>query len=533
MNIKDYVRIAYKLFHLIFWMIVGYLAGDSGMGLYFISFVIFQLIYVVFMSGIKETVARMVSARISKGFHSLTRSIFRFGLLYSVVIGALFGLIFWFASGKILGSLIGTTLPSSILGMFGIYYAIYGICNVLMGYYQGMGNIFYVLISEMAEGLILVIGAPIVIKRMYAYGGKVGALLKNPLYANINGALGAVFVQIGAAVVALIILIVGGILIRDREMDDYELRGNDNQRSFKRSFVKTCILSSQSRFFSILALATISVAFIKTGIRLEAPVKEILASVGVFADKFLLTISFGFIFFLDYIDKEKRRIRQEFVKEEYKNLRSRCTYLLKNTFFMMLPLCASVIVLAKPIVMIFFGGKMSLGVTLVRQGGFVIICIALAYASKAILNAIDYELYSLISSAIGYIAMVAFLSAALKGGLNISYLVYSYLVFYLIQAGVATFLAYRLTSLYIIDVGMKAAKVVIATVIMIIVEAVMDKLIVMNVLFLALTVIISIAIYYVVMGVLRGISNKDINSLKGTITYYPSALVGGFFNNNR
>ncbi len=533
MNIKDIVRIGNRLFHLIFWMIVGYLAGDSGMGFYFISFIIFHLVFTIIMGGIKETVARMVQVRIAKGFHSQARSIFKFGLIVATGGGALIGLIFWLASNRILASLIGYTLPASVLGMYGLYFVIYAICNVLMGYYQGLGNPFYVLVGQVAYGLILVIASPIVIKKMYVYGAKVGALLKNSLYANINGALGAVFVQIGAAVVCLLILVVGGILTRDREMDDFDYRGSDGNRSFKRSFVKTCFINMQSKVFAILSLATMTIVLIKSGYKLEASAKEIFTSVGVFADKFLLTISFAFIFFVDYVDKEKRRIHQEFSRDEHKNLRNRCSYLLKNTFFMMIPVAATTIVLAKPIVMIFFGGKMSMGVTLVRSGAVVIAFMALAYSSKAILSAIDFDYYSLIASAVGYIAMIGFLSAAIKGGINISYLVYAYLVYYLIQAGVAAFLVYRLTGLYVIDIGMKAAKVLIASVIMIIVQAVMDKLIVMNVLLLLITLIVSVAIYYLVMGLLRGITNKDINSLKGTLTYYPASIVGGFFNNNR
>lgn len=533
MNIKDYVRISYKLVHLIFWMIVGYLSGDSGMGLYFCAFVIFYLTFTLLIGGVKETVARMVSKRIAKGFHSLGRSIFRFGILYSVCAGTFIGLIFWFGSTKLISSFAGYSLPSSILNFLGILYIIYSVSDCLMGYYQGMGEIFFVLISQVTNMIVLLISAPIIIKKTYLYGNKVGALLKNSLYANINGAMGAVFAQLLASFIALIILIVGGILTRDRELDDIEYRGADNRHGFKRSFIKSSITISLCRIFSILALATIVLSFIKTGYKLEVSARDIFTSIGVFADKFLLTISFGFIFFIDYVDREKRRIIVEYKRDEHRNLRNRCSFLLKNTAFMMLPLCLSVIVLAKPIVMIFFGGKMSMGVTLVRQGGIVIIFMAIAYSCKAILSAIEYDNYVLISGGVGYLAMIAFLTAALKGGLNISYLVYAYIVFYIVQAGVSLFLVYRLTDLFMIDIGMKVAKVAIGSFVMIIVEAIIDKLLVLNVPLFIFTIIISVITYYIVVGVLRGITNKDIGSLKGSLSYYPAALIGGFFNNNR
>jgi len=527
MNIKDFVRIAYRLFHLIFWMIVGYLAGDSGMGFYFISFIIFQLFFVIFIGGIKETVARMVANRINKGFQASTNNIFRFGMLISAGAGIVFGLLFWFSSSKILTLIIGTGLPSSVLGFFGLYYIIFALVSCMMGFCQGKGDILPCLIAEIVQGIILVGMSPIVIKKMYAYGSKVGALIKNGLYANINGALGAVLVQIVAAFIALIILTVG--LIINRDNDDY-----DSRRSFKRSFILSCFYNSFNTIIATLALLTIAASFIKSGYAISASGKELFTSVGVFAGKFLLTISFPFIFFVDYVEKEKRRIRVDYKREEYGNVHSRSGFILKNMLFMMVPVCASVIVLAKPIVMIFFGGKMSLGVTLVRQGGIVTIFIAVAYTCKAVLSAIDRDYYAIIADIVAYVAMVVFLSATLKGGLNISYLVYAFVIFYFIQAGISFYFVLSSRSgVNIIDVGMKGAKVIIGTVIMIMVQAVLDKLLVMNVLYLALTLVASMIVYYVVLAMLRGITRKDINSLNGTFSFYPASFVGSYFNGNR
>ena len=106
MNIKDHVRLLTRLLHIIFWMILAYLAGDVGMGFYYIGFIITETLFVIFEGGLVQAVARMVTIRRSKGLHYNSGLVFRYGVLYSLLIGIAFGFIIWSFSSRIYGKAI-------------------------------------------------------------------------------------------------------------------------------------------------------------------------------------------------------------------------------------------------------------------------------------------------------------------------------------------------------------------------------------------------------------------------------------------
>ena len=127
MKIKDYARIASRILKLIFWMIVGYLAGDLGFGFYFVSFMVFYLAMTVMGGGIKIAVAKMVEVRRQKELYQNCKLVFKYGLLYSFVSGLILMGIFWFFSGRILETLTGYRLPESVLSVFGLFYFVFSL----------------------------------------------------------------------------------------------------------------------------------------------------------------------------------------------------------------------------------------------------------------------------------------------------------------------------------------------------------------------------------------------------------------------
>ena len=533
MEFKDYVRIGHRLLTLIFWMIVGYLAGDIGMGFYFASMIIYQIIFVVLIRSIRVTVADMVSNRRKQRFHDGATRNFRIGLLLSFVIGVVVGTVFWFGSAKIITGLYGYLLPSSVLGLFGVYFFIGSIWNCLLGYYMGQGGSDVCHIIELVQSIILVSAGPVIIKRMYVYGAKVAALLKEPLYSNLNGAIGAVITQIFATFIAVLIVIAALIISSKNRESDFESRGGD-KRAFTSTYFSYLFYVVVNRIFPILAFVAMIVIYSRAGFSLSANIGELYSTIGVFAGKYLIVLGFPFIFFVNYVDNYKKYLRQDRKKLEDKTLKARVSYLIKTTFFIMLPACVTVVVLAKPIVMIFFGGKMSLGVTLVRQGGVAIIFAALGYACKSILQAEDFALYSFISELAGFVAMLVFMLPSVSSGLNVNILVFSVIVYFTVSAVVATFLVFKINEklhirLNALDIGIKILKIVIAAVVLAVAQAMFDKFLVMNVLFLLLTLVVSYALYYVVLAILGGISDNDVNALDGSFAYYPAYFMNSMF----
>ncbi len=530
MNIKDYARIATRILNLIFWMIVGYLAGDLGFGFYFVSFAIFYILVTLLSGAIKPTVAKMVSVRKSKGLYHNCKLVFRYGLLYSVVVGGLVCLLLWTLSGPILKAFIGYRLPESVLAVFGIYFLVYSLKGCIMGYFQGKGDTYVCIVAELLGCIVLIALSPFVITRMYMYGIKVAALLKEPMYSNINGVIGAILVQCVAGLVSIIAVLIGDRIAGTVNRNMYDsVMGSDNARKIYISFGKLFGLYIVEKLFPVLCIAGTTLIYVRNAYNLGADMKETFINAGVFGGKFLIVLGFFMIGFLEYSDREHKAIRNDIQRDEQRNVYTRIIYLLKNSLYILTPLSVMVILLAKPIVSIFFDGRMSLGADMLRLGGILILLMGMTHICKGILNAHKLSLYSLVGSVLCLAVTYAFAFSAKGGDASSSVLITSLIIGYLVEAAGLLIAVYMVSRPDLIDLGYKSVKILIGTAIFAIVLVAMDNFLVMNPIFLIITIALSYALYFLTIAILKGIGKRDINSLKGTLIYYPSYFIGSFF----
>ncbi len=530
MNIKEIVRVITRVCNLIFWMITLYLAGDLGMGLYYIGFVLYEVLVIIFSGGIRQAVARMVTVRNSKGLHYNSKLIFRYGLLYSLLIGAVIGFILWSLSGTILSLMIGYTIPQSVLSILGIYYIFNIVKGCLNGYYQGRGDTAICIIAELLQSLCLVCLSPFIIVRMYGYGLKVSGLLKNPVYANLNGAIGAVLTQCIAAFIGSLALIIGDRIAGKVYRYEYNsVKGVDNRRNITITFLKASLTNIADKLAPVLTVLTVLTIYLKRAFLNNLPVEDALKSVGIFSGKYLIVIFFFVIFFAEYSDRECKKLRKDYNSEEHKLVRSRVAYMLKNSVLLLLPITLLVIIMADPIVRIFFGGNMTLGATLIRQGGIVLLFAGISYMCKGILSSIKLGRYSYFSSLIcfGISVLFTFIAAGKEG--NITMPVMALIAGYLSQTVFLVFILYMMVGFDLIDIGIKVGRICIACLVFGGLLAIMDHFIVMNIVFLLISIIIAYPAYIVTLAVLKGLTARDINSLKGTLIYYPMLFIGRFF----
>jgi len=75
------------------------------------------------------------------------------------------------------------------------------------------------------------------------------------------------------------------------------------------------------------------------------------------------------------------------------------------------------------------------------------------------------------------------------------------------------------------DILSKYIKIIISGIAVIVLELILNHFVQMNLFLFALSLVLGYFIYYIVMIVLRGISKKDAQSIKGTITYIPVSFI--------
>ena len=110
-------------------------------------------------------------------------------------------------------------------------------------------------------------------------------------------------------------------------------------------------------------------------------------------------------------------------------------------------------------------------------------------------------------------------------------LVIAYVIGYMVEALVLLIVFYRMIGFDLIDIGIRMGKIVVSAGIFAGMLAILDHFIVMNILFIIIAILISYAAYSVTLVVLKAVGSRDINSLKGSLIYYPLVFVGNFFVN--
>lgn len=529
MNIKDYVRLIDRICNLIFWMILAYLAGDIGMGFYYTAFIIFELLAVVFSDGIKHAMGRMVAVRRSKGLHYNSRLVFRYGLLYSALSGILIGSFMWAFAGTVYRLLTGYTLPSSVFSVLGVYFLIHAIIGCLQGYFQGKGDTLICIIAELVQCVAGIALCPFLVIRMYRYGMKVSDLLRNPLYANIGGVIGGIIAQGIAAIICMLILIIGDRLAGTVDRYEYNsVKGVDNRRNITISILKICGTYIIEHIMPVLMIAALILIYVKGAYKAGIELSEAFITVGVFAGKFLIPVGFFMAIFIEYSDRECKKIRIDYQREEHKNVRIRTGFLLKNSVLILIPLTLLLEIMAKPISTIFFDGRMSLGATMLRQGGTVLLFCGICYACKGALASVKCRNYGLIGSLAG-LAVTIVIAVGMSGTGEPSSLTVAYLSGMLTEAAFLVFMAYRMIGFDIKELGMRLLRLCGAGVVFAGLIAILDNFIVMNPIFFLITLLIAYAAYAVTLTVIRSVTSRDINSLKGTLIYYPLSFLGRFF----
>ncbi len=532
MNIKEYVRLSVRILNIIFWMILAYLAGDVGMGFYYLGFIIFEVLVILFGSGLKQSVARMVAVRRSKGLHYNSKLVFRYGILYSLVFGVGIGFIIWNLSGNIYSKGVGYIIPESVFGVLGAYYAIHLVRGVLQGYYQGRGNTLICIVAELSQSIVQVILCPILVIHMYKHGMKISGLLKNSLYANIGGAIGAVYAQCIAGILCILILVIGDRIAGTVDRNEYNsVKGVDNAKNITISFIKMGLVYIGEHIFPVIKIAAIILIYVRSAYSKGADVKTVFESVGVFADKFIIVIGLFMALFIEFIDRECKKIRSDAMHDEHKNVRTRATYLLRNSILILLPISMILIVLAKPITGIFFGGRISLGVTMLRNGGIVLFLCGLCYMCKSVFSSVKVGRYSIIGGVCGFAATLIGAGALSGMGAQAESMAIAFVIGYLIETAVMLIIYYRMMEFDAVDMGIRTGKICIGVGVLTGLIAIMDHFIILNIIFLPVTIVIAYGAYIITLAVIKGITVRDINSLKGTLIYYPLVFVGNLFVN--
>lgn len=181
--------------------------GNEGNGYFAVSWELYTVFGVFFGHGFSNIVCEMVRKRVRKNQYHNSISVLTFSLISGLLFSILGAFIIYIVSDIILG-LISMKLSGISLRLLGILLVFSSLSGVFRGYFEGTGTNVPTSFSKIIESFVAGTGALIFAVVLNTYGTKVGALLFNSQYEPAFGATGIAVGCICGTVFSLLFLFI-------------------------------------------------------------------------------------------------------------------------------------------------------------------------------------------------------------------------------------------------------------------------------------------------------------------------------------
>ena len=205
------------------------------------------------------------------------------------------------------------------------------------------------------------------------------------------------------------------------------------------------------------------------------------------------------------------------VREEFGRAKERINQAMRFTMLVAIPSAVGLAVLARPIITMLFRGEIDMAVNLLHIGSISVVFYTMSTLTNGVLQGINKMQIPVRNAVIALVIHIAFLYATLQFGWGIHAVVYANILFAVIVCilnalAIKKYLNYRQEYIRTFVIP------VIASVIMGVVIGVLNLLlakVIGNVLTVFLGIGIGVIVYFVVLILLKGISEHDLKSMPG------------------
>ena len=130
-------------------------AGATGAGIFAAAIFFYYILYVIFIEGVGNTMAKMVAVRVRRGFKENARKVFGYVMLYTFFMGALILFVFISASDSISQALFKDPTAGAVICFVGMLFFVHGFSHNIKYYYIGCGGHSLQTIADIVRDIIL------------------------------------------------------------------------------------------------------------------------------------------------------------------------------------------------------------------------------------------------------------------------------------------------------------------------------------------------------------------------------------------
>ncbi|MDO4188992.1 MAG: polysaccharide biosynthesis protein [Lachnospiraceae bacterium] len=494
--------------------------GDAGMGYYAAAFQIYSLMLIISSYSLPVAVSKLVAGYVAKEEYKNAKRIYKCSLLFATISGGITCLIVFIGADFLAGTVMNLPKSAIALRVLAPTLLVVAIMGVMRGFFQGNGSMVPTATSQLVEQVINAIVSVAAAIYLFNYGVNVAAVLRDEDYASAYGAAGGTLGTSAGALAGLICLVI--IYLFTKREFNYNVRHDENR--YGDSFIKMFIALIVTVLPVLLSTTVYNISdVLDQGLFNHIMDAKGLSAIkaahwGIYSTKYKVLTNVPVALASAVCSSMMPSLTGCIKREEYKLARRKVDLAMRFTMILSIPCAVGLAVLGKPIIATLFEGEVELPATLLKIGSIAVVFYAMSTLSNGVLQGIDKLNIPVRNAAIALVLHIGIMYVTLEifnwglYGVVVSCVMFALIMCVLNWLAIKKYLNYRqeIVKTFGIPTISSAIMGLFAFVAYFLISKVTSQLIA-----LAVAIVISVVVYFIVLIKLGGVREKEIRSFPG------------------
>ena len=495
--------------------------GDEGNGYYSAAYNIYSIMLILSSYSLPVAVSKMVSARLARGQYRNARKILRAALFYATIVGGVGFCALWFGSGFFAEHVIKMPYSAYALKVLAPTVWIMAYLGVLRGFFQGHSTMVPTAVSQIFEQIVNAVISLLAAKSLFDLGVKSNLVYGSTEYSYAFGAAGGALGTGAGALTALILFV--GLYLMYRPKMKRRIRKEQGTSAESYGMITSTlfltvvpIIVSSSLYNSSTVIDNVLFGQIMTGL---GEAKQIASQWGIYSGKYHLLFNIPVAVANSLSSSLIPALSRAVAEKDRKQTLNRIASAIRFSMIIAIPSAVGLAVLAAPISNLLFPGRDNTDlIKMTCYGSSAVVVYSLSTVTNAVLQGINRMKtpirnagISLVLHTVILFVMLRYLHMGIYGVLYANIL-FALFICILNARAIARFKRYRQEVKKTFLIPMVASAVMGAAAFGVYRAA---YSIFGNLISTGISVLVAVAVYFVLLILLKGVDAQELRSMPG------------------
>ena len=495
--------------------------GDEGNGYYSAAYNIYSIMLILSSYSLPVAVSKMVSARLARGQYRNARKILRAALFYATIVGGVGFCALWFGSGFFAEHVIKMPYSAYALKVLAPTVWIMAYLGVLRGFFQGHSTMVPTAVSQIFEQIVNAVISLLAAKSLFDLGVKSNLVYGSTEYSYAFGAAGGALGTGAGALTALILFV--GLYLMYRPKMKRRIRKEQGTSAEGYGMITSTlfltvvpIIVSSSLYNSSTVIDNVLFGQIMTGL---GEAKQIASQWGIYSGKYHLLFNIPVAVAKSLSSSLIPALSRAVAEKDRKQTLNRIASAIRFSMIIAIPSAVGLAVLAAPISNLLFPGRDNTDlIKMTCYGSSAVVVYSLSTVTNAVLQGINRMKtpirnagISLVLHTVILFVMLRYLHMGIYGVLYANIL-FALFICILNARSIARFKRYRQEVKKTFLIPMVASAVMGAAAFGVYRAA---YSIFGNLISTGISVLVAVAVYFVLLILLKGVDAQELRSMPG------------------